>query len=97
MSEVWQLGALELAAEVRTREVSAADLTETGWVPQDTLRPVLPASFLALPAAGVPCRTADGLPVGIQVSGDRSTDLRCLASTRQLHDAVGAPIDPVRS
>ncbi len=62
-----------------------------------TLRPVLPANFLGLPGVVVPFGTADGLPVGVQVMGDRFTDLRCLAVAQQLQDAVGAPlpIDPV--
>jgi amidase len=64
---------------------------------RDTLRPVLPANFLALPAAVVPCGVADGLPVGVQVIGDRFTDLRCLSIAEQIQERVGAPrpIDPV--
>jgi amidase len=74
-----------------------ADLIETEWVLRHTLRPVLPANFLALPAAVVPSGSADGLPVGVQVIGDRFTDLRCLAIAQQVQDAAGAPapIDPV--
>ena len=73
-----------------------ADLVDTDQVLRNTLRPVLPANFLALPGAVVPCGTADGLPVGVQVIGDRFTDLRCLAIAEQIQDAVGAPvpIDP---
>lgn len=64
---------------------------------RDTLRPVLPANFLALPGAVVPCGSADGLPVGVQIMGDRFTDLRCLAIAAQIEERVGAPrpIDPV--
>jgi amidase len=64
---------------------------------RDTLRPVLPANLLGLPAAVVPCGTAAGLPVGIQVMGDRFTDLRCLAIAEQIERAVApvTPIDPV--
>lgn len=74
-----------------------ADLVDTESVLRNTLRPALPANFLALPGAIVPCGTADGLPVGVQVMGDRFTDLRCLAIAQQVQDAVGAPapIDPV--
>lgn len=74
-----------------------ADLVDTDQVLRDTLRPVLPGNFLGLPGAIVPCGTADGLPVGVQVMGDRFTDLRCLTIAEQIQDAVGAPtpIDPV--
>jgi amidase len=74
-----------------------ADLTSTYEVLRDTLRPVLPGNFLGLPGAVVPCGEADGLPVGVQVVGDRFTDLRCLAIAEQIQDVVGAPepIDPV--
>ena len=74
-----------------------ADLGDAEQLIRDTLRPVLPANLLALPGAVVPCGTADGLPVGVQVLGDRFTDLRCLGIAEQVQAAVGAPapIDPV--
>lgn len=74
-----------------------ADLVDTDQVLRNTLRPVLPGNLLGIPGAVVPCGTADGLPVGVQVMGDRFTDLRCLAIAAQVQDAVGAPepIDPV--
>ena len=74
-----------------------ADLTDTDEVLRNTLRPVLPGNFLGIPGAVVPCGSADGLPVGVQVIGDRFTDLRCLTIAEQIQDAVGAPepIDPV--
>jgi amidase len=76
-----------------------ADLSDTDQVLRDTLRPVLPGNLLGIPGAVVPCGVADGLPVGVQVIGDRFTDLRCLAIAEQIQDAVGAPtpIDPVRA
>ncbi len=72
---------------------------ETGRVIRDTMRPVLPANLLGLPAAIVPCGFAAGLPVGVQVIGDRFTDLVCLAIAEQIQRAEGVhtPIDPVRS
>lgn len=74
-----------------------ADLVDTEELLRNTLRPVLPGNFLALPGAVVPCGTAGGLPVGVQVTGDRFTDLRCLAVAGRIQDAVSAPtpIDPV--
>ena len=64
---------------------------------RDTLRPVLPANLLGIPAAIVPCGMAAGLPVGVQVMGDKYTDLRCLAIAEQIQQAEGVhtPIDPV--
>jgi amidase len=74
-----------------------ADLTEGEQIIRDTLRPVLPINFLGLPAAVVPHGTADGLPVGVQVVGDRFTDLRCLDIAAQIEAASSPlmPIDPV--
>jgi len=65
----------------------------------DTMRPVLPANFLGLPAVVVPAGLADGLPVGVQVIGDRFTDLRCLTVATQVEAALGrlTPIDPITS
>ncbi|HEX4982819.1 MAG TPA: amidase [Ilumatobacteraceae bacterium] len=72
------------------------DASATGAM-LDTLRPVLAANILGLPAAVVPGGVADGLPVGIQVMGDRYTDLRCLTVAAEIEAAVGrlTPIDPV--
>lgn len=62
----------------------------------ETFRPVLPANFLGLPAAVVPAGVVDGLPVGVQVIGDRFTDLRCLTVAEQIEQVCGriTPIDP---
>jgi amidase len=74
-----------------------ADLTDGDELIRDTLRPVTPVNFLGLPAAVVPHGTADGLPVGVQVIGDRFTDLRCLDVAAQIEAASEPllPIDPV--
>jgi amidase len=87
LSPTWGLPAFE----------HGADLDDAESMVRDTLRPVLPANLLALPGAIVPCGTADGLPVGVQVMGDRFTDLRCLAVAEQIQNIVGPPepIDPV--
>jgi amidase len=73
-----------------------ADLTHGEEVIRDTLRPVTPVNFLGLPAAIVPHGVADGLPVGVQVIGDRFTDLRCLDIAAQIEAAAPPllPIDP---
>jgi amidase len=74
-----------------------ADLAGGEEMTRDVLRPVLPGNLLGLPGVVVPCGVADGLPVGVQVIGDRFSDLRCLAIAEQIQDRVGAPapIDPV--
>lgn len=71
-----------------------ADLTHGEEVIRDTLRPVTPVNFLGLPAAIVPHGVADGLPVGVQVIGDRFTDLRCLDIAAQI-EAAAPPITPI--
>jgi amidase len=89
LSPTWALPAFEHGADLETDQV--ADILG------DTLRPVLPGNLLGIPAAVVPCGTAAGLPVGVQVMGDKYTDLRCLAVAQQIQDAEGVhtPIDPV--
>jgi len=63
----------------------------------ELMRPVLPANLLGLPAVVVPGGMADSLPVGVQVTGARYTDLRCLALAEQIESACGlsTPIDPI--
>ncbi len=74
-----------------------ADLVDANTLIADTLRPVTPVNFLGLPAVVVPHGTADGLPVGVQLVGDRFTDLRCLDVAAQIEAAADPlmPIDPV--
>jgi amidase len=64
---------------------------------QQIFGPVLPANLLGLPAVVVPAGVSNALPVGVQVIGDRFTDLRCLSVAQQIEDALGTltPIDPV--
>lgn len=87
LSPTWAMPAFE----------HGADLTDGDDLIRDTLRPVTPINFLGLPAAVVPHGTADGLPVGVQVIGDRFTDLRCLDVAAQIEAAAAPllPIDPV--
>ncbi len=62
----------------------------------DTMRPVLAANLLGLPAAVVPVGHTDGMPVGAQIMGRRFSDLVCLDVAQLLENAFGVitPIDP---
>jgi amidase len=72
-----------------------ADLDEMQFL--DWIRPVLPANLLGTPAAVTPAGIVDGLPVGVQVMGDRFTDHRCLTVAAEIESLAGTftPIDPV--
>lgn len=63
----------------------------------EVIRPVMPANFLGFPAAVTPAGLSDGMPVGVQVMGDRFHDLRCLTVAEEIESLVGTltPIDPV--
>jgi amidase len=84
----WAHPPFELGADVASFEGALATL--------DTMRPVLPANLLGLPAAVVPVGLADGLPVGAQLVGRRFADLTCLAAAEVLEQHFGriTPIDP---
>jgi amidase len=88
LSPVWAQRAFEHDADIEG-SASGAML--------ETFRPVLAGNFLGLPGAVVPAGLAEGLPVGVQVIGDRFTDLRCLTVAAQIEAAIAplTPIDPV--
>ncbi|MFM7736223.1 MAG: amidase [Alphaproteobacteria bacterium] len=65
----------------------------------ERIRPVLPANLFGAPATIVPAGLADGLPVGVQVSAWRFSDLACLSVAQAIDDRIGlaTPIEPLIS
>ncbi len=65
----------------------------------ETMRPVLPPNLLGLPVAVTPAGPSEGMPVGVQVIGDRFHDLACLSIAELIEQSPGVltPIDPVLS
>lgn len=59
-------------------------------------RCVMPGNALGLPSACVPAGTAEGLPVGVLLTGGRFTDYLCLDAAEMIEAALGldTPIDP---
>ena len=62
------------------------------------MRLVLAVNALGLPACAVPVGTANGLPQGVQLIGDRYREDLCLTAAEAIEDRLGVvtPIDPVR-
>lgn len=88
LSPTWAMPAFELGYDVSSYE-AAIDVFEQ-------IRPVLPMNLLGIPSAVVQAGMADGLPVGVQVTGRRFADLTCLAAAEVIEQALGivTPIDP---
>ncbi|WP_236825327.1 MULTISPECIES: amidase [unclassified Blastococcus] len=90
LSPIWTQPAFKAGFDIDSAESAAATIR--------LLRPVMPANVLGLPAAAVAGGTTGGLPVGVQVIGDRFQELLCLEAAEEIERAVGVltPIDPVR-
>jgi amidase len=86
----WTQPPFQLGADVVTLTAAKSVL--------ETIRPVLPANLLGLPAAVVPVGMADGMPVGAQLVGRKFADLTCLNAAELLESHFGTitPIDPIR-
>jgi amidase len=69
---------------------------DTATAVLESIRPVLPANYLGLPATVVPAAVIDGLPVGAHFTAARFADLTALGAAAALEAAVGTftPIDP---
>jgi amidase len=89
LSPVWTQPAFPLDFDIASAEGAMGTF--------ELMRPVLPANLLGTPAAVVPAGMADGLPVGVQVMGNKYTELRCLAVAEAIEQRLGplTPIDPV--
>ncbi|MCW2538166.1 MAG: indole acetimide hydrolase [Modestobacter sp.] len=90
VSPVWSQPAFAHGFDITSAETAAATMR--------LLRPVMPANLLGLPAAVVPGGITGGLPVGVQILGDRFQELLCLEAAEVIERAVGVltPIEPVR-
>jgi amidase len=90
ISPTWALPAFEHGADL--------DPAQTELV-TDTIRPVVIANLLGTPAAITPAGVVGGLPVGVQVMGDRFSDQRCLTVAAEIESLVGTftPINPITS
>ncbi len=62
------------------------------------MRFVTPMNLLGLPVVCVPTGTADGLPLGVQVIGERFREDLCLDAAAAIEERLGmlTPIDPAR-
>jgi amidase len=91
LSPTWAQPAFSHGADI--------DPTGSGIDLVDTIRPVTHANVLGIPSVVTPAGVSDGLPVGVQVMGDRFNDLRCLTVAAEIESFVGVltPIDPVTS
>ena len=88
LTPVWTEIAFGISADVDSEQGAHKTL--------ELMRPVMPPNVLGLPAAVVCAGLSEGMPVGVQVIGDRYTDLRCLSVAQQIEDRLGVrtPIDP---
>ncbi len=80
-------------AGIAAHTCRAADAANTF----ENLRPVLPLDLLGPPVAVTPAGLSAGMPVDVQVIGDRFHDLSCLSIAELIDQSLGVltPIDPV--
>lgn len=90
VSPVWTQPAFPHGFDIASADQAAATMR--------LLRPVMHANLLGLPAAVVAGGTEQGMPVGVQLMGDRFSELLCLDAAEAVESAVGVltPVDPVQ-
>ena len=89
LSPVWTQPAFPHGFDIASAAQAAATMS--------LFRPVLHANVLGLPAAVVAGGTAAGMPVGVQLIGDRFQEMLCLDAAEIIERAIGVltPVDPL--
>ena len=91
LTPTWTELPFESGWDAATAEQAAATMV--------LMRCVMHANVLGLPSACVPAGLAEGLPVGVLLTGDRFADDKTLDAAAVVEAALGVdtPIDPVRA
>ncbi len=74
---------------------AGSDLEDPARMPR-VMRLTVCVNLLGLPAVALPVGVADGLPMGVQLIGERYRELTCLDAAARVESALGrlTPIDP---
>lgn len=78
------------AASVAPLRAASAEAVDA--VRMRTLRITCIAGLAGLPQVSLPCRTPEGLPIGLSLVGPAGSDAALIALARRLHDALPATI-----
>lgn len=81
LSPVWTEPAFPHGRDIESAAAAADTLR--------LIRCVLPANLLGLPASVVPAAVADGLPIGVQLTGPRFREDLCLDAAEAIERALG--------
>lgn len=80
------------AASVAPLRAAGAEAVDA--VRMRTLRITCIAGLSGLPQVSLPCRTPEGLPIGLSLVGPAGSDAALIALARRLHDALPATMAP---
>lgn len=78
------------AASVAPLRAASAEVVDA--VRMRTLRITCIAGLAGLPQVSLPCRTAEGLPIGLSLIGPAGSDAALIALARRVHEALPATI-----